>query len=105
MVVELLHLESFHALETSAAQGCMQSEYALGYMNMLGIGFKKNETAAFELFKKSAINGYRKAQLDIAFMYDNGIGVFLIRSKLLEYSNNLSKESPILFTLESSLSK
>lgn len=62
------------------------AQYQLGLLYLQGDeDTKKDEQKAFELFKSAAMQNHEKAQLFVAMMYDDAIGVEKDEDKALEY--------------------
>ena len=57
----------------------------LGYCYQFGIGKRKNEFKAFELYYKSAVGGYSDAQNNLGGCYQNGIGIEKDEKKAFEW--------------------
>ena len=74
-------------LMEKAEQGDAESQYQLGLLYLDGIGIKKNEKLAAELFKKAMDQGHLDAQRKLAFCYLYGRGV----KQHLAYSLELSQ--------------
>src|SRR5207248_879676 len=66
--------------------------YNLGKFYELGQGVYKNEIRAFELYKKSADQGFIKAQYKLGYCYDHGIGVDIDKEKAFELYEIAAKE-------------
>ncbi|KAF9900301.1 hypothetical protein EC991_007643 [Linnemannia zychae] len=67
---------SFHETMKKAKLGDMNAQHALGEMYYYARGgVQQDYNAAMEWYTKAAIQGHAKAQNDIGYMYDVGLGV------------------------------
>ena len=62
--------------EQAAAQQNARAQYMLGLLHSQGLlGLDKSDKEAFDYYKKSADNGFAKAQTEVAKCYSLGLGV------------------------------
>ncbi|CAI2166906.1 12161_t:CDS:2 [Funneliformis geosporum] len=66
----------------AAKNGCKVAQFDLGNCYRLGYGVKeKNERIAFELFNRSAKQGYINGKFRLGYCYDYGVGVEINKTK------------------------
>src|SRR6266498_5733756 len=68
-----------------------EAQYNLGVNYQNGIGVEKDETKAFEYYKKSAEKGHDMAQNNLASLYKNGEGIEKNIEKALYWFNKAAE--------------
>ncbi len=61
------------------------AQYNLGRCYQLGIGIERDETKAFEYYKKSTEKEYNNAQYQLSKCYKFGIGIEKDEAKAFKY--------------------
>ena len=70
----------------------------LGYCYQFGIGKKKDEFKALEIYFKSAEGGYPGAQNNLGYCYQNGIGIEKDEKEAFEWYSKAANEGRGLVT-------
>ena len=73
-VVMMDDADSTKALLRKAANGSPADQFHLGQLYEKGQGFPRNESIAFDWYKKSALLGWVEAEYKIGMMYKTGLG-------------------------------
>lgn len=68
-------ISEFRATEKDAGKGDMDAQFNLGVMYKNGTGVKKDETKAFEWYRKAGLGGHQVAQYNLGVLSRNGWGV------------------------------
>ncbi|EFC41815.1 predicted protein [Naegleria gruberi] len=78
------HLNALEYLK-GAQQGCIKSQFNIGFLYQNGKGDKQDYSKAMEWYLKAAENGHSASQFQIGWLYKHGKGVKQDYSKAMEW--------------------